>query len=69
MTEQQVKELFAELLQRYSTGSLLHLLADLYRQAADEAQLSHDSAAYEQCKVVEHALLVLGLGIDAVNPS
>jgi len=69
MTEQQVREQFSELLQRYTTGSLLHILADLFRQSAEEAKSAQDLAEYEQCKLVEHALFVLGLGIDAANPS
>jgi len=69
MTEQEVKAQFTDLLQRYTTGSVLHILSDLYRQAAEDTQATQDLAGYEQCKVVEHALFVLGLGIDAAHPS
>ena len=69
MSDDQAKERLAELLDGYTAGSILHLLAEIYRQAAEEALQSGDPAAYEQSKTVEHALFVLGLGIDGANPS
>ncbi len=69
MTEDQARSALAELLGRYTIGSVLHLLADVQREHADEARLIDDAAAYEQLKMIEHTLFVVGLGVDAANPS
>ena len=69
MSDDQAKAQLAELLEQYTAGSILHLLAEIYRQSAEEALQSGDPVACEQSKSAEHALYVLGLGIDAANLS
>lgn len=69
MSDDQAKERLIELLDRYTAGSILHLLAEIYRKSAEETRQSGDPAAYEQSKTFEHALFVLGLGIDGANAS
>ncbi|MBA2116678.1 hypothetical protein [Bremerella alba] len=58
-----------ELLERYTAGSILHLLSEIYEQAAKEAESAGDVAAYERYKMLGHALFVVGQGIDSTNPS
>lgn len=69
MTESQAKKQLSTLLETYTTGSVLHLLADLYGQEAEEARKEDDAGKFERSKQLEHALFVMGLGIDAANPS
>jgi len=69
MSDQLTKLQLTELLDRYTVGSILHLLAEIYEQAAREAEEAGDAAAYRRCKLLEHTLFVMGLGIDSANPS
>ncbi len=69
MTEKQAKKQLADMLGRFTTGSVLHLLADIQREEAEDAANNGDVARFEQCKLVEHALIVVGMGIDAAHPS
>lgn len=69
MTEQQAKQRLIEMLDRFTTGSILHLLADVQRDAAEKARLADDAIAFEQAKLVEHTLVVIGMGIDQAQPS
>jgi hypothetical protein len=61
MDEQHAKQQLAELLSRFTAGSILHLLAEVLRdQAGDQdAQPLRDAIG---------ALYVLGLGLDALTP-
>lgn len=68
MNDEIAKEQLTDLLDHYTIGSILHLLGALYEQAADEAKLANNNELENRCKVVEHALLVIGVGIDSVNP-
>lgn len=68
MTEEQAKRHLERMLDSYKAGSILHLLAEIFRDAAAEARRANDTAAYRRCKGVEHALFVVGLGIDAACP-
>jgi hypothetical protein len=61
MTEPQARAKLRQLLRSFTVGSLLHLLAELFREAADRSQ--HDKA-----KEVAAALFVVGLGVDGVCP-
>ena len=67
MTEGQAKTYLAEMLDSFTVGSILHLLADLHRDAADEARQNDDAIAFEQARLVEHTLVVVGMGIDAAR--
>lgn len=69
MTEAEAKQHLTEMLNRFTLGSILHLLADLQRDAAEAARLADDALAFERAKTVEHTLFVVGLGIDAAMPS
>jgi hypothetical protein len=69
MTEKQAKRHLSEMLRSFTVGSVLHLLADLHRDAAEQARKADDAMTYRRCRLVEHALFVVGLGIDAASPS
>jgi hypothetical protein len=62
MTEPQARAALRRLLRSLTAGSLLHLLAELFRDAADRSE--HPDKARE----VAAALFVVGLGVDAVCP-
>jgi hypothetical protein len=68
MNEIEAKAALRQMLQSFTPGSVLHLLADLYRQDAEEANRVEDAMAYEQCKNIECALYVVGIGIDGACP-
>lgn len=68
VSEKQSKRQLQRMLGAFTAGSILHLLADLHRDAAREARRAGDAKAYRQCKTVEHALFVTGMGIDAASP-
>jgi hypothetical protein len=69
MTERQAKQQLIEMLDRFTVGSILHLLADVQRETAERARLVDDAIAFEQAKLVEHTLVVVGMGIDQARPS
>ena len=69
MTEQQAKQHLTKICRFFTIGSVLHLLADLQHQAADEACLADNARRFDQARTVEHTLLVVGMGIDAAQPS
>ncbi len=69
MSEKQAKRHLRKMLGSFTPGSILHLLADLFRQEAEKARRDGDPAAYEHCRIVENALFVIGLGIEAVVPA
>ena len=64
MNEQHAKQLLADLLARFTAGSILHLLAEVLRDSADEP----DEAATEAVRDAVGALFVLGVGLNAVWP-
>lgn len=68
MTEKQAKKQLLRMLRQFTAGSVLHLLADIQRDAAEQAANNGDVARFEQCRLAEHALIVVGAGIDAVQP-
>ena len=65
MTEKQAKRQLAKMLEEYTAGSVLHLLADI---CGHEARHQSDPLVHDQLKLVEHALVVVGYGIDAAQP-
>lgn len=69
MSESEAKQYLTEMLNRFTLGSVLHLLADLQRDEAEQARLDDDAAAFNQAKMIENTLFVVGLGIDAAMPS
>lgn len=69
MKEDRAKQHLTQLLDAYTVGSVLHLLADHYGEQAELARIADDAAAFQRCKTVEHALFVMGMGVDAANPS
>jgi hypothetical protein len=69
MNEKQAKRDLERLLQSYTLGSVLHLLADLHREAADEAERADDAEEYLKHRMIEHVLFVVGLGVDAALPT
>ena len=68
MKEREAKKALRKMLRRFTVGSVLHLLADLYREDAEEASRVEDVAAYERLKTVECALFVIGIGVDGACP-
>ena len=68
MNEAQAKKALRKMLKSYTPGSILHLLADLFREDAEEANQHEDLLAFEACKQIECTLYVVGLGIDSVSP-
>jgi hypothetical protein len=68
MKEAVAKKHLRRMLRDFTPGSILHLLADLFQEDADEARQQDDSQAYERYKTVEAALLVMGMGLDAACP-
>jgi len=64
MTEAQAKKQLSEMLDNLTVGSILHLLAEI---VAEEASADDDQHA-GRCRQVEHTLIVVGLGLDAILP-
>ena len=69
MSERQAKFELNKLLRQFTPGSILHLLADLHGELAAEARQQDDAVVYEQCRQVQHTLIVVGMGVDAAKPS
>lgn len=69
MNEKQAKRQLERMLCSFTVGSVLHLLADLHREAANQARQADDSIAYRQCRLVEQTLVVVGMGVDAARPT
>jgi phosphoglycerate dehydrogenase-like enzyme len=69
MNEKQAKRQLAKLLRSYTSGSVLHLLADLHRDTAEKARRADDAVTYGQHKLVEQTLVVVGMGVDAALPA
>lgn len=68
MTEKKAKEQLRKMLASFTPGSVLNIMADIYGEAADEANHKNDAVQYERCRNVERTLIVVGLGIDAICP-
>jgi hypothetical protein len=68
MTESQVKRQLRRMLTSLTAGSLLHLLADLFRESADRIRHRRNKPHRDKLRDVAAALFVVGLGVDAVCP-
>jgi hypothetical protein len=68
VNEDRVKQQLAKALRSFTPGSVLGLLAEVYREMAEQARQDNDPTSYRQCRMVESTLIVVGLGIDAVRP-
>lgn len=68
MTEEKAKRLLRRMLDSFTGGTVLHFLADLFREDAEEARRGSDDLAAKQCNNVKAALFVVGMGIDAARP-
>ncbi len=68
MSEAQARRHLRRMLRSQTPGSVLSLLADVFREFAQEAKREKDLAAYRRFTSVEQTLIVVGLGIDATVP-
>ena len=68
MKEAQAKKQLKRMLRSLTAGSILHLLAEIFKESAEEAQEENDPVSHRQFKLVELALIVVGMGVDAANP-
>ena len=68
MNEEKAKRQLRKMLAVFTPGSVLHLLGEIFHEQADAARLAGDSTAADQCRHAQAALLVVGLGIDAIRP-
>lgn len=68
MTEKKAKRELRRMLDDFTAGTLLHFLADLFHDDAEEARQAGDDLAAGQCQRVEATLFVVGIGIDAARP-
>ncbi len=68
MTEKEAKRHLKRMLESFTAGSILHMLADIFCKSAEKALHAKDEAAYERFKNVENTLFVLGIGVDAACP-
>ena len=68
MSEKQAKRHLKKMLGSFTPGSILHLLADISGELAEEARRDDDDETYHRCKNVEIALIVFGMGVDAACP-
>lgn len=66
--EATAKAQLSRILGSFTPGSVLHLLSDIFEAAAEEARQSDDAALFERCKVVQHTLFVVGMGVDGAMP-
>ncbi len=69
MNESQAKRQLAKMRRSFTSGSVLHLLADLHGEIAEEARQADDASTFRQHKSIEAALIVMGMGIDAALPA
>lgn len=68
MKEDQARKHLRKMLRSFTGGSVLHLLAEVYREFAEDARHKEDDLACRQCEEVAATLFVVGLGIDAACP-
>jgi hypothetical protein len=68
VTEKRAKKQLRRMLDCFTAGTVLHFLADLCRDDAEEARRAGDDLAAGQCQRVEATLFVVGMGIDAARP-
>jgi hypothetical protein len=68
MTESQAKRKLRGMLRSLTAGSLLHLLADLFRESTVSTRRGSKQRARDKVREVAATLFVVGLGVDAVAP-
>ena len=68
MTEAEAKHHLADMLGSFTAGSVLHLLAEVLRDAERIRLGTLDEITQERVQNAETALFVMGLGIDAACP-
>lgn len=68
MNEKEAKMQLRAMLKSFTTGSLLHMIADIHRKNAEQAMKLGDELRANQYCLVEHTLIVAGLGCDAALP-
>lgn len=68
MSDEHVRKQLRKMLAAYTPGSVLDIMAGIYREAAEEARIQNEATLYERCRNVERTLIVVGLGIDAACP-
>jgi hypothetical protein len=68
MREEQARKHLEKMLRSFTPGSVLNLLADLYRQEAEEARRENNMTRYQQCRLTESTLIVVGMGLDGACP-
>lgn len=68
MSESDAKVQLREMLASLTAGSVLHLLAEVFREDAEVARREGDDPAADECENIEATLFVVGLGIDAARP-
>ena len=68
MSEKEAKRLLRRMLDTFTAGTVLHLLGEVFRNDAEAARQAGDTTAADQCRNVEAALFVVGLGLDAARP-
>ncbi len=68
MTQNQAKKYLERMLRSFTPGSVLHLLGEVIREEGEGARSSGNKNLHRQCQVAEHALFVVGMGLDAALP-
>jgi hypothetical protein len=68
MTEQNAKRQLRRMLRSLTTGSLLHLLAELFRETAVQPRRRREEPDRDKVRDVASTLFVVGVGVDAVCP-
>jgi hypothetical protein len=68
VTERKAKRQLRRMLDDFTAGTVLHFLADIFREDAEDAREAGDDLAAGQCQRVEATLFVVGMGIDAARP-
>ena len=61
MNESQAKRQLAKMAGHSPRASVLHLLADLHGEIAEEARQADDASTFRQHKSIEAALIVMGM--------
>jgi len=68
MNEATARKHLKAMLARLTPGSVLHLLGEVIRQAESDRRGDLDESARERITQAEAALIVMGLGLDAILP-
>ena len=68
MTNDRAKRHLRVVLRSFSTGGVLHFLAELSVEEALEARRKGNELHYQRLTLVEAGLIVAGYGVDAACP-